>query len=231
MPRSLLVSVSGGDTGNQAPSPSQWRRQICVQGAKPGCGLHTPASARKVASASGLVLLVFAFLPLGSNTRLPLFLGGFGMRNETNFSGYCNFTMAIATPGGSESTVPGLSWPEAYFCRSQRWLPCHSCSNRESVFSLLTPNHLLKHPLGGAPSWNAAGGRWGGAGQCQFGVKSPVYFEWWLFLANVCHCKGWSTPAPFWLLEIPFSILASQSSALLLSEVLRDGAVSTVLTW
>lgn len=109
MPRSLLVSVSGGDTGNQAPSPSQWRRQICVQGAKPGCGLHTPASARKVASASGLVLLVFAFLPLGSNTRLPLFLGGFGMRNETNFSGYCNFTMAIATPGGSESTVPGLS--------------------------------------------------------------------------------------------------------------------------
>lgn len=35
----------------------------------------------------------------------------------------------------------------------------------------------------------------------------------------------------FWLLEIPFSILASKFGALLLSMVLRDGDASTVLTW
>lgn len=113
MLHSLLVSVSGGDTGNQAPSPSQWRRQISVLGAKMGCGLHIPAAARKV-SAYGLVLLVFAFLPLGRKMRLPLFLGGLGMRIETNFSGYCNFTtIAISMLGGSESTMSGLSRLEA----------------------------------------------------------------------------------------------------------------------
>lgn len=59
-------------------------------------------------SADGLILLVFAFLQLGSKMKLLLFIGGFGMRNETNFSGYCNLTMAISMLGGSERTASGL---------------------------------------------------------------------------------------------------------------------------
>lgn len=80
MLHSLLVSVSGDDTGNEAPSPSQWRRLISVLGAKTGCGLRVLASAGKVAclSVHGLVLLVFALIQLGSKMRLPSFTWGFG---------------------------------------------------------------------------------------------------------------------------------------------------------
>lgn len=78
MLRRLLVSVSGDDTGNQAPSPSQRRRLISVLGAKSRRSHHIPASARKV-SVYGLVLVVFAFLEFGRKTRLPPLLGGFGM--------------------------------------------------------------------------------------------------------------------------------------------------------
>lgn len=78
MLHSLLVSVSGDDTGSEAPSPSQWRRLISVLGAKTGCGLPVLASAGKVAclSVHGLGLLVFALIQLGSKRRLPSFTWG-----------------------------------------------------------------------------------------------------------------------------------------------------------
>lgn len=38
-------------------------------------------------------------------------------------------------------------------------------------------------------------------------------------------------PPTFWLLEIPFSILASKFGVLLLSMVLTDGDASAVLAW
>lgn len=78
MLHSLLVSVSGDDTGNEAPSPSRWRRLISVLGAKTGCGLHVLASAGEVAclSVHGFVLLVFAHIQLGS--KMLSFTWGFG---------------------------------------------------------------------------------------------------------------------------------------------------------
>lgn len=42
----------------------------------------------------------FALLLLGRKLRLPLFLGVLGMRNETNFSGDCNFMSTVSVLGG-----------------------------------------------------------------------------------------------------------------------------------
>lgn len=47
-------------------------------------------------------------------------------------------------------------------------------------------------------------------------------------MCGIARDNGYST---LWLLEIPFSILASKFGALLLSMALSDGDASTVLTW
>lgn len=72
MLHSLLVSVSGDDTGNEAPSLFQWRRMISDLGAKTGGGTHIPASARKVACLLMTMFLgfFFAFLQHGKQMRL-----------------------------------------------------------------------------------------------------------------------------------------------------------------
>lgn len=64
MLHSLLVSVSGDDTGNEAPSLFQWRRMISDLGAKTGGGTHIPAPARKVACLlMTMFLRFFCFAP------------------------------------------------------------------------------------------------------------------------------------------------------------------------
>lgn len=67
MLRSLLVSVSGDDTGEEAPGLFQWKRLISVLGAKTGGGIHIPASARKVAC---LLMAVFFGFLLFSNVEV-----------------------------------------------------------------------------------------------------------------------------------------------------------------
>lgn len=51
----------------------------------------------------------FSFVWLGNRRSLCLFLECSRMRNETNFSGHCNFTIVIPRCQGSEETVSGLA--------------------------------------------------------------------------------------------------------------------------
>lgn len=66
--------------------------------------------------AHGLVLLAFAFLPLGSKMRLLFFffsfffhLGVLGCEMKTTSAVIVTLRLAISTAGGSESTVSGFS--------------------------------------------------------------------------------------------------------------------------
>jgi hypothetical protein len=58
--------------------------------------LHIPTSVRKVACSWCPCFVGFAFVHLGNKMRLCLSLVCFLVGNETNCSGYCNFTVAMS---------------------------------------------------------------------------------------------------------------------------------------
>lgn len=152
MLHSLLVSVSGDDTGNEAPSPSQWRRLISVLGAKTGRGF-TSQPLRGRGHVCLLMALCFWFLLLSTlevRWGYRLLLGGSGIQNETNVSGYCNFMVSNIHAGMEwENSV----WPDP--TKAKGGCCTTPVLRGNLVFFLLTTNHHLKQSLKGPPCPNA----------------------------------------------------------------------------
>lgn len=116
-----------------------------------------------------LMALCFWFLLLSTlevRWGSRLLLGGSGMQNETNVSGYCNFMVRNIHAGMKwENSV----WPVPTEAKGgSRTTPVL----RGNLFSLLTTNHHLKQSLKGPPCPNAVMMM---RGECEWGVKRIVH--------------------------------------------------------